>query len=156
MKSQRKKYRNRSPHRLGHRFILAAGCVFGRRSSQDWARRKSSTVAYPQIVLVLRLHHLHCCRDVLFGEAVDATMRRNPFSRCLRGDLVGCGVLWSTGEMTSTAGLLISDTHTNNYFANEPEGLRHFRDHRWKALGEENPILSGPFLFRHYFESYTE
>ena len=43
-----------------------------------------------------------------------------------------------------------------NQFTNEPEGLRHFRDHRWKALGEENSILSGPFLFRHYFESYTE
>ena len=25
--------------------------------------------------------------------------------------------------------------------ANEPEGLRHFRDHRWKALDEENPNL---------------
>ena len=56
----------------------------------------------------------------------------------------------------NTAGLLISDTHKNNQFANEPEGLRHFRDHRWKALGEENPILSGFFLFRHYFESYIE
>ena len=49
-----------------------------------------------------------------------------------------------------TAGLPISDTHTKNQFANGPEGLRHFRDHRWKALGEENPDLSGPFLFRHY------
>ena len=38
----------------------------------------------------------------------------------------------------------------------EPEGLRHFRDHRWKALGEENLILSRLFLFRHYFESYPE
>ena len=56
----------------------------------------------------------------------------------------------------TTAGLLINDTHTNNQFANEPEGLRHFQDHCWKALGEENPDLSGPFLFRHYFESYTE
>ena len=56
----------------------------------------------------------------------------------------------------ATAELLISDTHTNNQFANEPERLRHFRDNRWKALGEENPILSSPFLFRHYFESYIE
>ena len=56
----------------------------------------------------------------------------------------------------STAGLLFLETHTNNQFANEPEGLRHFRDHRWKALGEENQDLSGPFLFRHYFGSYTE
>ena len=60
------------------------------------------------------------------------------------------------GMRSFTAGLLISDEPTNNQFANEPEGLRHFRDHRWKALGEENPILSGLFLFRHYFESYTE
>ena len=55
-----------------------------------------------------------------------------------------------------TAGLSISDTHTKNQFANEPEGLRHFRGYHWKALGKENPILSGPFLFRHYFENYTE
>ena len=54
------------------------------------------------------------------------------------------------------AGLPILRTHTKNQFANKPEGLRHFRDHRWKALGEENPILSGLFLFRHHFESYTE
>ena len=54
-----------------------------------------------------------------------------------------------------TAGLPILWTHTNNQFANKPEGLRHFRDHRWKALGKENPDLSGPFLFRHYFVSYT-
>ena len=58
--------------------------------------------------------------------------------------------------LNDTAGLPILWTHTNNQFADELEGLRHFRDHRWKALGEENPILSGPFLFRHYFESYTE
>ena len=44
-----------------------------------------------------------------------------------------------------TVGLPISDMHTDNQFANEPEGLRHFRDHRWKALSEENPDLSGPF-----------
>ena len=42
-----------------------------------------------------------------------------------------------------------------NQFANEPEGLRHFRDHRWKALGEENADLLGLFLFGHYFESYS-
>ena len=56
----------------------------------------------------------------------------------------------------TTAGLLFLETHTNNQFANEPEGLRHFRDHRWKALSEKNPDLSGLFLFRHYFESYIE
>ena len=55
-----------------------------------------------------------------------------------------------------TAGLPIMWTHTNNQFADEPEGLRHFRDHRWKALGEENSDLLGLFLFRQYFESYIE
>ena len=55
-----------------------------------------------------------------------------------------------------TAGLLISDTHTKNQPANAPEGLRHFRDHRWKFLGEENPDVSGLFLFGQYFESYIE
>ena len=54
-----------------------------------------------------------------------------------------------------TAELLFLETHTKNQFGKQPEGLRHFRDHRWKALGEGNPGLSGPFLFRHYFESYT-
>ena len=63
--------------------------------------------------------------------------------------------VWSI-QKTTTAGLLISDTHTKSQFSDEPEGLRHFQDHRWKALGEENPILSGPFLFRHYFWSYIE
>ena len=36
----------------------------------------------------------------------------------------------------TTAGLLISDEPTNNQFSKQPEGLRHFRDHRWKALGK--------------------
>ena len=57
---------------------------------------------------------------------------------------------------SDTAGLPMQWTHTNNQFAKQPEGLRHFRDHRWKALGEANLNLSGLFLFRHYFESYTE
>ena len=39
---------------------------------------------------------------------------------------------------TPTAGLPISETHTKNKFANKPEGLRHFWDHRWKALSEGN------------------
>ena len=55
----------------------------------------------------------------------------------------------------TTAGLLFLETHTNNQFAKELEGLRHFQDHRRKALDEENPILSCLFLFRHYFESYS-
>ena len=54
-----------------------------------------------------------------------------------------------------TAGLPILWTHTNNQFGKQPEGLRHFRDHRWKALGEENSDLPGLFLFGHYFESYS-
>ena len=44
------------------------------------------------------------------------------------------------------AGLPISKTHTKNQFADQPEGLRHFRDHRWKALGKKNSDLSGRFL----------
>ena len=35
---------------------------------------------------------------------------------------------------------------TKNKFADEPEGLRQFRYHRWKALGEENSDLPGIFL----------
>ena len=48
----------------------------------------------------------------------------------------------------TTARLTIPETHTKNYLANEPEGLRQVLDHRWKALGEENSDLLGPFLFR--------
>ena len=41
-------------------------------------------------------------------------------------------------------------THKNQ-FADGPEGLQKFRDHRWKAFGEENSdlpsiFLCGPFL----------
>ena len=32
-----------------------------------------------------------------------------------------------------------------NQFAGEPEGLRQFRDHRWKAPDEENSDLPGLF-----------
>ena len=63
---------------------------------------------------------------------------------------------WVYFRGRSTAGLPIGYTHTKHRFADEPEGLRRFRDHRGKALGEENPDLSGLFLFRHYFESYIE
>ena len=47
-----------------------------------------------------------------------------------------------------TAGLLISETQTKNKFADEPQGLRQrqFRDHRWKALDEENPGLLGSVM----------
>ena len=54
-------------------------------------------------------------------------------------------------KIIPTAGLDVQYELTKKIFANKPEGLRHFRDHRWKALGEENPDLSGLFLFRHYF-----
>ena len=47
----------------------------------------------------------------------------------------------------STAGLPTSETHTKNQFASEPEGLRQFRDHRWKALDEENLCLLDPVLY---------
>ena len=70
--------------------------------------------------------------------------------------LLGFGVSTSFEVGRSTAGLLFLETHTNNQFGKQPEGLQHFRDHRWKALGEENPDLSGLFFFRHYFESYIE
>ena len=55
-----------------------------------------------------------------------------------------------------TAGLLFLETHTKNQFGKELEGLRQFRDHGWKALGEENSDLSDLFLFGQYFESYIE
>ena len=54
-----------------------------------------------------------------------------------------------------TAGLPIGQTHAKNQFFKQPEGLRQFRDHRWKALGGENSDLSDLFLFGHYFESYS-
>ena len=57
---------------------------------------------------------------------------------------------------SATAGLLFLETHTKNQFGKQPEGFRQFRDHRWKALGEENSDLSWLFLFRHYFGSYIE
>ena len=59
-------------------------------------------------------------------------------------------------KLLSTVGFLISEAHMKNQFAKESEGLRQFRDHRWKALGEENSYLLGLFLFRHYSESYIE
>ena len=34
--------------------------------------------------------------------------------------------------------------------ANEPERLRQFLDHCWKALGEENPDLPGIFCVIHF------
>ena len=43
-----------------------------------------------------------------------------------------------------TAGLRISKTHTKK-FANKPEELRQFQDHRWKALGKKNSDLPGIF-----------
>ena len=58
-----------------------------------------------------------------------------------------------TGEYSWIA--FPGDAHKNQ-FGKQPEGLRRFRDHRWKALGEENSDLVGLFLFRQYFESYIE
>ena len=42
----------------------------------------------------------------------------------------------------------------DNQFANEPEGLRQFQDRRWKALGEENPDLSGLFFVKFIFDLF--
>ena len=42
------------------------------------------------------------------------------------------------------------DTHEKK-IVNEPEGLRQFQDHRWKALDEENPDLPGIFFFDHFW-----
>ena len=39
-------------------------------------------------------------------------------------------------------------------FFKEPEGLRQFRDHRWKALGKKNSDLTGIFFCDHFFASY--
>ena len=47
----------------------------------------------------------------------------------------------------------ISETHTKNQFANEPEGLRQFRDQRWKALGKDNSDLPGLFFCDHFLTS---
>ena len=55
-----------------------------------------------------------------------------------------------------TAGLVVQYEPTKHRFTNETEGLRQCRDHRWTALGEENSDLPGPFVLRHYFESYIE
>ena len=41
----------------------------------------------------------------------------------------------------ATAGLDVQYEPTKNQFTDKPEGLRQFRDHRWKALGKENPNL---------------
>ena len=45
-----------------------------------------------------------------------------------------------------TVGLDAQYKPTENQFANEPKGLRRFRDHRWKSLGEETPDLPGIFF----------
>ena len=53
-----------------------------------------------------------------------------------------------------TAGLPISETHTKNRFANEPEGLQQFQDRRWKALGKDNSDLPGTLLCDYFLTSY--
>ena len=45
----------------------------------------------------------------------------------LAADYLTTVVFWvGTFFIRATAGLLFLETHTNNQFANEPEGLRHF------------------------------
>ena len=51
---------------------------------------------------------------------------------------------WNTRQH-NTAGLELHYKHTKNLFACDSEGLLQFRDHRWKALGEEKPDLPGKF-----------
>ena len=53
-----------------------------------------------------------------------------------------------------TAGLDVQYELTKNQFANEPEGLRQFQDHRWKALGKENQDLLGLFLYNLFLTSF--
>ena len=48
-------------------------------------------------------------------------------------------------RISATAGLDVQYEPTKNQFSDEPEGLQQFRDHRWKALGKENPDLPGIF-----------
>ena len=60
----------------------------------------------------------------------------------------------SETSQTSTAGLSFSEMHTKNKFANEPEGLRQFQDHRWKVLSEKNLDLRGIFFCDHFSASY--
>ena len=50
----------------------------------------------------------------------------------------------------ATAGLDVQYELTKNQFPDEPEGLRQFRDHRWKALGEVNLDLTGLFFCDHF------
>ena len=55
----------------------------------------------------------------------------------------------------NSAGLPISvsETHTKNQFANEPEGTRQFRDHHWKVLGEKSSDLPSIFFCNHFLNS---
>ena len=52
--------------------------------------------------------------------------------------------------MCFTAGWDVQYEPTKNQFTDEPEKLRQFRDHRWKALGEENSDLLGLFFCDHF------
>ena len=65
-------------------------------------------------------------------------------------------VLCNEGATTSTSCTLwlqldwaSASEPTKKYFASEPEGLRQFRDHRWKLLGEENSDLPGSIFCDH-------
>ena len=59
-------------------------------------------------------------------------------------------ILATVYNFVHTAGLPIRYPHTKNQFADKPEGLRHFQDRHWKALGEENSDLPG-LSFRDQF-----
>ena len=53
-----------------------------------------------------------------------------------------------------TAGLNIRVMRMKNQIFNKPEGLRQFRDHRWKALCKENSDLPCTFFCDHILASY--
>ena len=50
-----------------------------------------------------------------------------------------------------TAGLVFQNKHTKNQFPKKTQVLRQFREHRLKALDEENPNLLGAFLCGPYW-----
>ena len=59
-------------------------------------------------------------------------------------------LLWFSGYS-----LIVDQQHGHkNQFVSEPEVLRQFRDHRWKALGKENSDLPCPFFCDHFSTSY--
>ena len=87
-------------------------------------------------------------------------IRVNPTVQKCRATLSVMMVLSSRPETLTknvnklhTSGLSTSETHAKKLFVNETEGLRQFRAHRWKALGEENPDLMESIFCDNYLIS---